>query len=127
MHGKLEGLIHQEVYRDNDESFMSNRSGASDAPKGGCVPVVAPGEFKFSAAFLDHGHIYGQTKGLLEAGGTLCSVYDPDQSKLDAFCKKYPQVKAVQTFDEILDDESLHLVASAAIPDVRARIGAAGY
>ena len=124
MHGKLEGLIHQEVYRDNDESFMSNRSGASYAPEGGCVPVVAPGEFKFSAAFLDHGHIYGQTKGLLEAGGTLCSVYDPDQSKLDAFCKKYPQVKAVRAFDEILDDESLHLVASAAIPDVRARIGA---
>ena len=124
MHGKLEGLIHQEVYRDNDQSFMSMRRDASDATEGGHAPVVAPGEFKFSVAFLDHGHIYGQTKGLLEAGATLCSVYDPDPSKLDAFCRKYPQATAARSFHEMLSDQSLHLVASAAIPDARARIGA---
>ena len=34
-------------------------------------PVVGPGEFQFAAVGLEHGHIYGMTNGLLEAGGTL--------------------------------------------------------
>ena len=42
---------------------------------------MKPGEFIFSAAHLDHGHIYGMTNGLLEAGGTLKYVYDPDPKK----------------------------------------------
>ena len=39
-------------------------------------PVCGPGEFVFAVMALDHGHIYGQTNGLLEAGGTLKWVYD---------------------------------------------------
>ena len=38
------------------------------------APVVVPGEFVFAAAHLDHGHIYNQTQGLLEAGATLAWV-----------------------------------------------------
>lgn len=41
-------------------------------------PVVGPGDFIFSVTGLDHGHIFGQTNGLLDAGGTLKYVYDPD-------------------------------------------------
>jgi hypothetical protein len=39
------------------------------APQGKPRPVVKAGEFIFAAAHLDHGHIYGQCNGLLEAGG----------------------------------------------------------
>ena len=102
---------------------MSIGDGASYAPSGEQRSVVSSGEFNFAAAFLDHGHIYGQTNGLLEAGGTLCSVFDPDEVRVRAFCEKYPQVRVASSFDEILNDQSLHLVASAAIPDQRAGVG----
>ena len=102
---------------------MSIGDGASYAPTGEQRSVVSPGEFNFAAAFLDHGHIYGQTNGLLEAGGTLCSVFDPDEARVRAFCEKFPQVRVASSFDEILNDQSLHLVTSAAIPDQRAGVG----
>ena len=102
---------------------MSIGDGASYAPTGEQRSVVSPGEFNFAAAFLDHGHIYGQTNGLLEAGGTLCSVFDPDEARVRTFCEKFPQVRVASSFDEILNDQSLHLVASAAIPDQRAGVG----
>ena len=38
--------------------------------------------------------IYGMTNGLLEAGGTLKYVYDPDPKKVEAFVKAYPQIKS---------------------------------
>lgn len=45
-------------------------------------PVVGPGEFQFAAVGLEHGHIYGMTNGLLEAGATLTAVWDEDPEKL---------------------------------------------
>ena len=38
-------------------------------------------EFPFAAVALDHGHIYGQCRGLTEAGGDLLYVFDPDPAK----------------------------------------------
>jgi len=93
------------------------------APKGKPAPVVAPGEFPFAAAFLDHGHIYGMCNGLIEAGGELRFVYDPDPAKVEAFCKTYPGVKAVDSFEQILGDPSIKLVAAAAVPCERGPIG----
>src|SRR5258708_29821379 len=42
-------------------------------------PVVKPGEFAFAAAHLEHGHIYGQCNGLLEAGAELKWVYRSEE------------------------------------------------
>jgi predicted dehydrogenase len=39
------------------------------------------------------------------------------------FQKRYPDVKAAASEDEILNDPSIQLVASAAIPDLRAPLG----
>ena len=55
------------------------------APRGKPAPVVKAGEFVFAATALDHGHIYGQCNGLIEAGGTLKWVYDRDPTKVAAF------------------------------------------
>jgi predicted dehydrogenase len=93
------------------------------APKGKPAPVVKPGEFVFAAAFLDHGHIYGQCNGLIEAGGELRYVYDPDPAKLETFCKTFPQAQPVDCFERILDDKAIHLVAAAAVPCDRGPIG----
>ena len=40
-------------------------------PKKAQGPVVKPGEFAFSAAGLDHGHIVGMCAALIEAGADV--------------------------------------------------------
>jgi len=86
-------------------------------------PVVKKGEFVFAAAFFDHGHIFGQTNGLTEAGGVCKWAWDPDPEKLKDFCEKYPETQAAESFDQILEDPAVHLVTAAAIPNVRCEIG----
>jgi predicted dehydrogenase len=93
------------------------------APEGKPDPVVAPGEFVFAAVHLDHGHIYGQCNGLIEAGAALKWVYDPDPAKVDAFREKFGQVKVADCLDTVLEDPEVHLVAAAAIPCDRGPLG----
>jgi predicted dehydrogenase len=97
--------------------------GMSYAPQGKPQPVVKPGEFVFAAAHLDHGHIFGECNGLIEAGGQLKWVYDPDPAKLQGFQKVYPQAKAARSLDEILADPEIQLVAAAAVPNERGPLG----
>ena len=102
---------------------MSASDGMNYAPQGKPTPVVQPGEFVFAAAFLDHGHIYGMCNGLREAGGELRFVYDPDPARVETFCKTYPGVQPVNSFERLLDNQSVHLVAAAAVPSERGPIG----
>jgi predicted dehydrogenase len=103
--------------------MSSKADGMNYAPQGKPAPVVKPGEFVFAAAFLEHGHIYGQCNGLLEAGAELKWVYDPDAKKVEAFRAKYPQAKVARSYDEVLNDPAVKLVAAAAVPCDRAAIG----
>jgi predicted dehydrogenase len=84
---------------------------------------VKPGEFVFSAAHVDHGHIYGMCNGLTEAGGTLKYVYDPDPKKVEAFVKAYPQAKAAASLDEILEDRQTRMVCSSNVTSERGPLG----
>ena len=103
---------------------MSQKSdGMNYAPQGKPSPVVKSGEFPFAAAHLDHGHIYGQCNGLIEAGAELKWVYDPDPKKVEAFVAKYPQVKVARSLDEILADSAIKLVSAAAVPCDRGPLG----
>ncbi|SFL55545.1 Predicted dehydrogenase [Gracilibacillus orientalis] len=102
---------------------MSKADGMNYAPEGKPNPVVKEGEFVFAAAGLDHGHIFGQCNGLLEAGATLKWVYDPDQKKVDNFLKKFPQAKQAESLEQVLGDQEVKLVAAAAIPSERSALG----
>lgn len=102
---------------------MDKNNGMYYAPKGKPKPVVEKDVFTFSVAFLKHGHIYGMTNGLTEAGATLKYIYDDDQELVDRFIKEFPQAVQVKTFEEILSDKETKLVASAAITSERADIG----
>jgi predicted dehydrogenase len=93
------------------------------APKGNARAVCGPGEFRFAAIGLDHGHIYGMCNGLLEAGGELAWVCDTDPRRIEAFRGTYGNVRVARSEDEILDDPSVRLVASAAIPCERGPLG----
>ncbi len=102
---------------------MSKADGMMYAPKGKPNPVCKTGDFRFATVGLAHGHIYGMTNGLTESGGELVWVYDPDPAKVEAFCKEYPQVKAASSEAQVLEDESLNLIACAAITSERGPFG----
>lgn len=104
---------------------MQKSDGMNYAPvsQGIVERVCAPGEFRFGVVGLDHGHIYAICNGLLEAGGELVSVWDPDADKCRAFLERYPQAAVAGSEDEILADGSLHMVASAVRPSKRCELG----
>lgn len=103
---------------------MSQKAdGMNYAPQGKPCAVVKPGEFIIAAAHLEHGHIYGQCNGLVEAGAQLKWVYDADPKKVAAFREKFPAVQVARSYDEILQDPAVHLVTGAAIPNERGHLG----
>ncbi len=75
---------------------MQRADGMNYAPKGKPNPVVGPGEFRFAAVGLDHGHIYGMCNGLVEAGAELAWVYDPDPEKVAVFREMFPQAQVAE-------------------------------
>ncbi|PTM57960.1 Gfo/Idh/MocA family protein [Desmospora activa] len=89
----------------------------------GNVPKVEPGSFSFAAIGLEHGHIYGMCRGLIEAGAELKAVYDPDASKVDRFLQVFPQAQSATSAEMIFADDAIQLVAGAAIPSERCELG----
>ncbi|MCG5102478.1 Gfo/Idh/MocA family protein [Oceanobacillus alkalisoli] len=102
---------------------MDKNDGMNYAPKGEVRAVVEKGEFPFGVIGLDHGHIYGMCNGLLEAGGNLVAVYDPDPEKVKRFIDTYPEATAAESEEEILQDSTIKLIASANIPVQRGPLG----
>lgn len=85
------------------------------APQGAPVRCAAVG--------LNHGHITNQVNTVLNHGGELTWVYAKEPELLAAFTKRYPQARVARSEQEVLDDPSIQLVVSAAIPDERAGLG----
>jgi predicted dehydrogenase len=100
-----------------------SKDGMNHLPTGRFEAVVGPDEFPFAAAFLDHGHIYAMCRGLLDAGASLRWVYDPDPAKVKAFTTLYPAVRVADSFDRILQDPAIRLVAAAGVPCTRGPTG----
>ena len=78
---------------------------------------------RFAAIGLNHFHIYGQTNLLLKAGAELVAFYAEEPDLAALYQKDYPQAKQVTDKRAILEDESIQLVISAAIPSERAPLG----
>ncbi|MBX3012189.1 MAG: Gfo/Idh/MocA family oxidoreductase [Caldilineaceae bacterium] len=80
-------------------------------------------KIRFAAIGLNHFHIYGQTNLLLRAGAELVSFYAEEADLAALYQKDYPQAQQVTDKRAILEDASLQLVISAAIPSERAALG----
>jgi len=78
---------------------------------------------RFSAIGLNHGHIYEQTNALLDAGAELVSFSAKEPELASRYGDTYPQATFVDSTEEILEDESIHMVISAGIPCERAALG----
>lgn len=88
----------------------------------GARVYTAP-RIRFSAIGLNHGHIYGQCEAVIRGGGQLASFYAKEPELAAAFFKRFPEAKLARSEQEILEDKSIQLVVSAAIPDERAPLG----
>lgn len=93
---------------------------ASPSPEESAKPKDS---IKFAVIGTDHNHILGITNALQHGGGELVSVYSTNPEGLADFQKRFGNVKVAKSEDEILNDPSIKLVASAAIPDERAPLG----
>lgn len=97
--------------------------GINYAPTGKLKPVCERGEFVFAATALDHGHIFGMTNGLLEAGGVCKAVYDPDIRRAEEYARRYPGVKVYDSLERILCDKEINMVLGAAVTNKRCDLG----
>jgi predicted dehydrogenase len=78
---------------------------------------------KFSVCGMSHDHIYGMVGAMQRGGGVLVSAYGTEPEKVAAFTKKFPEVKMVQSEEEILSDPSIQLVLTSARNVDRAPLG----
>ncbi len=97
------------------------RSSADAAPQ--AAQHSGPPRIKFAAIGLNHDHITGQVDAVVRGGGKLTSFFATEPDLIDKFGKRYPQAKLARSKAEILEDQSIKLVVSAAIPDERAALG----
>ncbi|HTJ59040.1 MAG TPA: Gfo/Idh/MocA family oxidoreductase [Devosiaceae bacterium] len=79
---------------------------------------------KFAAIGINHGHMHGQVECLLREGAEFVAFFAVEDDLAKAFGDKYPQARRVADRREILEDESIPLVLTAAIPGDRAEIAA---
>jgi predicted dehydrogenase len=78
---------------------------------------------QFAVIGLDHSHINGMTDTIRRGGGELVAVHSASPQALAGFQKRFGGVKVAATEEEILNDSSIQLVCSAAVPNLRAPLG----
>ena len=78
---------------------------------------------RIAAIGLNHAHIYGMVNMLLEAGADVAAFYAAEPDLAGQFAAAYPQASRARSLEEILDDPSIHLILSAAIPNERPGLG----
>ena len=78
---------------------------------------------RFAAIGFEHAHIYGQVKVMLDAGAELVWFHDVDEARVARFQATFPGAQRAERIEQILDDDSIQLVVSAALPNERAPLG----
>jgi predicted dehydrogenase len=82
---------------------------------------------RFAAVGLDHAHIFGQVAGLIEAGATFAGMATDDPSAAVAVTvrERYPDVPVIEDPDELIAQDGIDLIVTAAVPDRRGPIAVA--
>jgi predicted dehydrogenase len=80
---------------------------------------------RFGVIGLNHNHIYGITEMLEQAGAELVAYYAAEADLAADFSRRFPAARRAREAAEVLEDERIALIASAAIPDDRVRVGVA--
>jgi len=80
---------------------------------------------KFAAIGINHSHIYGQVECLKRAGAQFVAFHAVEDDLAAAFAEKFPEARRVAEAREILEDPSIAVITTAAIPADRAAISIA--
>ncbi len=82
---------------------------------------------RFAAIGLDHAHIFGQISGLLKQGCELVGTAtdDPSAAVAQEVRQRWPEAAVVDDAQQLLDDGSVDLVVTAAVPARRGPIALA--
>ena len=78
---------------------------------------------RFATIGLNHGHIYSQTRVMLNAGAELAGYFASEPELCAQYEGIFPQAKHARSETELLEDESIQLILTAAIPSQRAPLG----
>ena len=82
-------------------------------------------DIKFAAIGINHAHIYGQVECLKRAGGQFVAFHAVEDDLAATFSEKFPEARRVADPKEILEDASIAVITTAAIPADRAAISLA--
>ncbi|HEY8549975.1 MAG TPA: Gfo/Idh/MocA family oxidoreductase [Vicinamibacterales bacterium] len=104
-------------------SLAASRSARAAQQRPARSKPEGPARIRFAAIGLNHGHIYGQVDAVVRGGGELVAFFAKEPELIAQFQKRYPDVKLARSEQEILEDSSIQLIVSAAIPDERAPLG----
>ena len=85
-------------------------------------PARAP-RLRFGVIGINHDHINGQVSAVIRGGGELVSFFAPEPDLVAGFTKRFPQARLARSRQEVLEDPSLKLILSSAIPNERAPLG----
>ncbi|HEX8968094.1 MAG TPA: Gfo/Idh/MocA family oxidoreductase [Chloroflexota bacterium] len=85
--------------------------------------TAQPAPVRVGVIGLNHDHINDITRVLLDAGATLVGFHADEDDLAAAFASRFGGVRRARSATEILEDPSIQLVASAAIPDERGPLG----
>jgi predicted dehydrogenase len=88
------------------------------------VPREDAAPVRFAAVGLEHLHVFAEAGALVAAGAELAAWHGEDGPLAAGFATLHPKARRAADVREILEDESIALVASAAAPERRARLGA---
>ncbi len=78
---------------------------------------------RFSVIGITHDHIYGQVRLMLRAGAEFVNWYAPESDPVGQFGSIFSHVPMARCEEEILEDPSIHLVLTSAVPADRAPLG----
>jgi predicted dehydrogenase len=78
---------------------------------------------RFAVIGINHNHISSQVGAVLRGGGELVWLYAKEPDLVKGFQTRFPQVKLARSEDEVLQDPSIQLVLTSAIPAERAPLG----
>ena len=108
------------------QSRDASTAGASPGAAKPAPPPPAPAgppRLRFAVIGVNHSHVHRQVDALTRGGGQLVAFFAKEPDLAAAFAKRYPTAKLAADEKEILDNDAIQLVASAAIPDQRAALG----
>ncbi len=77
---------------------------------------------RFATIGINHDHIYGQTNCLLNAGAEFAGFYAVEDDLSKAYGDTFPSAPRVDDKRRFLEDDSIDLIVTAAIPGDRSAI-----